>query len=77
MRGVFPLVRAVLLLRCLFSAEARREFRVYRENTRPARMLAEAFSTSVGMILLVTLGVAFYNTILVFYHLATTGDAVP
>ena len=77
MLGLTHLARALLLLRCLFSADARQEFHIYRENTHPVRMVVHALSALIGLCVLSYLCLGLYYAVLIFYHLATTGQAVP
>ena len=71
------LVRALWLLRCSYSAEARREFQVYRENTSKFEQILDLVGALFGFVMLGVLAVGVYECVIVFYHLATTGQATP
>ena len=71
------LVHAVLLIRCIFSVEARQELRNYVEEARWWELVMSSFAALVGLVIMGFLLVGLYNTFLIFYHLATTGRAVP
>ena len=75
LRVGFGLVRACALLRCAYSAEARRGFRVYRENTSKFEQLLDLVGALFGFAFLGMLVFGVYESTLVFYHLATAkGD---
>ena len=71
------LVHAFLLIRCIFSSEARQELGNYVQEAHWWELVASCFAALIGLALLGVLLVGLYNAFFIFYHLVTTGRAVP
>lgn len=66
-----------MLLRCIYSAEARQEFSIYRQNTSKLEQIFGLIGAVFGFALLGLIAFGMCESIVVFYHLATTGEAAP
>ncbi len=77
LRAAFALARVVLLVRCIFSAEARQELRDYIEEARWWELMLDSIAALFGFVLVGFLAVGLYNAFFVFYNIATTGRAEP
>ena len=77
LRAGILIAHAFLLLRCLFSAEARQELRVYIQNTPYWVLTLNLLGALLGLALMGFILVMCWYSALIFYHLFTTGQAVP
>ena len=77
LRVGFGLVRALALLRCSYSAEARQEFRIYRENTSKFEQILDLVGALFGFAILGMLVFGIYESTLVFYDMATAKQDAP
>ena len=77
LRAAFALARVVLLVRCIFSAEAREEFRNYIQEAAWWMLALDGVAALIGFALVGMMLVGLHRTALDFYNIATTGRVRP
>ena len=70
------IVRAVMLLRCLFSDEARQEFRTYQENASRGTKVYDSVCAVIGFCVLGGLCFVLCKGTFVLYQQVTSNDTV-